>query len=159
MNVMSMLLVLFMCLPLTASGHVKLPLPITIRITATTPTVKVGSDVRIELTITNHSRRDLDTSANISELTGLDPNYTWDVRNRAGRKAPAKKDKNAELASGHAVFGSLNAEQSATIEQDISRLFDFSQPREYFIQASRQVQQDGKTVVVMSNELKVTVIR
>jgi hypothetical protein len=51
----------------------------TIKLSAEQPTMKVGAEVPIKIMLTNTSRKDLDVSANISNLTGADPNPMAEV--------------------------------------------------------------------------------
>jgi hypothetical protein len=54
--------------------------PIAITISAENRVVKAGFEASIMVRLENTSRRELDHSANINDHTGVDPNYTYDVR-------------------------------------------------------------------------------
>jgi hypothetical protein len=58
--------------------------PFTLVISSEAQSVKAGSAVEIKLSLTNDSAQDIDASANISDLTGVDPNFIFEVRDPAG---------------------------------------------------------------------------
>ena len=52
----------------------------TLVISSKTQSVKSGAAVEIKLALTNISAQDIDASASISDLTGVDPNFIFEVR-------------------------------------------------------------------------------
>jgi len=78
--------------------------PFAITISPESQTVRTGSEAEITVHLKNTSDRELDISANISDLTGVDPNYTYEVRDSSGSLVPRRAYKHPELATGHAVL-------------------------------------------------------
>jgi len=111
----------------------------------------------IKIHLTNSSKRDLDASANISGLTGVDPNYLYDVRDSGGNLVPKRVYEHPELATGHAVFRTVKAGESITNVQNLSRLYDISQPGKYVIQVRRGVPGKAKDGAVESNKITLTI--
>ena len=131
--------------------------PLSIKINAESSTVRVGSSVLIDLSVTNLSRTDLNTGTSISELTGMDPNYLYDVRDRAGHEVAKRVYPHPELAVGHAILGTLKPGESVTLKQEISRLFDLNHPGTYSIQVSRRFPENHKDTLVRSNKIVLTI--
>ena len=133
--------------------------PFSIVISTRKPVVKVGSEVPVKITLTNNSNRELNTSANISDLTGVDPNYSYEAHDSRGNPVKMKRHEHPELAFGHAIFGSVKPGESVTTVQDISRLLDVDTPGKYVIQVSRRVPDPKNGALVKSNKIVITVIR
>jgi hypothetical protein len=132
--------------------------PFTIVISTENLNVKVGSPVTIKLELTNTSQQSIDTSANISNQTGLDPNFNIDVHDPSGHPAAKKVPKHPELATGRAFLDRLLAPGATLTEHfDLSRAYDFSQPGQYVIEMSRAIPKGLGTGVVTSNTITVTV--
>jgi hypothetical protein len=127
------------------------------RITISTdhPIVMQESDVTITVHLKNTSDQTLDLSANISDLTAVNPNYLYDVRDMQGNLAPRRVYKHPELATGHAIFRTVGPGGSVRDSEPIGRLFDMSKPGQYVIQVSKSV--PGSDRVVKSNKITVTV--
>lgn len=107
----------------------------------------------------NTSNQELNHNANISNLTEVDPNYIFEVRDHSGALVPRKVYEHPELANGHVVFLTLKPGESVTDTEPISRLLDLRRPGKYVIQVSRRVNaNDEKDGVVKSNKLIVTVV-
>ena len=123
------------------------------------PVVQLGSDVPIKIQLTNNSHQELNTSANISDLTGVDPNYSYEARDSRGNPVKMKRHEHPELAFGHAIFGSLKPGESVTTVQDISHLLDFDMPGKYVIQVSRRIPDPKNGSLVKSNKIVITVTR
>lgn len=132
------------------------PTPLAIVIAASPTTVEAGAEVDISVTVKNMTNRDLDLSANISNLTGVDPNYIYEVRDAHGIPVRARAYSHPELATGHAVFRKLGPGESLTETEPIGRLFDMRTPGKYVVQVSRRVPEGG--TVVRSNTITVTVV-
>jgi hypothetical protein len=77
--------------------------PFTLVISSEARSVKAGSAVEIKLSLTNHSAQDIDASANISDLTGVDPNFVFEVRDAGGISVRKRQYEYPELATGHAI--------------------------------------------------------
>jgi hypothetical protein len=140
---------------LVAGSQTNPPLSISVR--AVQPFYKVGNDVSIEIRLTNNLSHDLNTSANISDLTGVDPNYAFDVRDKSGKPVPLRSYKNREFATGRAIFDVLKSGETVTRIQTISRVFDLSQPGEYTVQVGRRSTDNPKERLMKSNTITVTV--
>jgi hypothetical protein len=126
--------------------------PLTIDISTDKPTVKAGTSVWIKVHVTNTSKRELDFSATISNLTGADPNYLFSVRDEAGTAVATRAYEHPELATGSPVSRSLKPGESFTDDQDVSRVIDMRRPGQYAVQVSWT-----KDSVVKSNTITVTV--
>ena len=85
----------------------------------------------INVRLTNNSKQDIDASGGFSDLTGLDPNYVFDVRDSAGNLVPKRRYEHPELATGHPVNRTIKPGDSLTEEQGVSRLYDMSRPGKY----------------------------
>jgi surface-anchored protein len=133
------------------------PQPFKISISTEKSEVKAGTDVWVKVSVTNTSNHVMDMSANINDMIGVNPNYTFDVRNSAGTPAAKRTYKHLELATGSPIFRSLKPGESLTDEQNLSRLDDFSQPGQYQIQVSQRVSDNDKDGVIKSNTITVTV--
>ena len=100
--------------------------PFVIAISSDSQAVGAGSDVAITVRLKNTSNRELDLSANISSLTGVDPNYIYDLRDGSGNSVPRKVYEHPELATGHVVFRTVKPGESMSETEPIGRLFDLS---------------------------------
>jgi hypothetical protein len=132
--------------------------PFTLVISSEAKSVKVGSAVEIKLSLTNASAQDIDASANISDLTGVDPNFIFEVRDAIGNLVSKREYEHPELATGHALLNRV-IKPGKTLEEkaDIGRLYDMSRPGEYSIQASRRASENEKDGFVKSNKIRITV--
>jgi hypothetical protein len=149
------LLLLLSCMPLAAQNAVGGSF--TIAISATTPNVKAGSDVWVIVKITNHSSDELDESGSISGMTGLDPNLAFDVRDTRGNLIAKRVYEHPELATGHPVNRAIESEETLTEQQNISLLYDISQPGSYVVQVSRSQPHGPTSRVVKSNKVTIVV--
>ena len=131
--------------------------PFTIEISTDRPAVKAGSEVSIKVHLTNTSKRVLDCSGTISNMTGVDPNYVFEVRDDANRAVPLRVYEHPGLATGQPISRSLKPGESFTDEQEVSRLIDMSRPGKYVIQVSRRASENKKDGVVKSNIITVRI--
>lgn len=131
--------------------------PFTMSLSTEKTVVKAGADVWVKVHLTNTSSRDMDLSASINDMIGIDPNYNIDVRDMSGNPGAKKHHDHMNLATGHGVFRSLKAGDSVTDEINVGRLYDFSTPGRYTIQISRQISENAKDGSVKSNAIRVTV--
>jgi hypothetical protein len=139
------------CLAQTVAG------PITIVISAETSAVQAGEEVRINVQLTNNSTETLDASANINSMTGVDPNYRFDVRDSNGIEMPRRTYAHSEHVTGHAILRTLKPGESITDAEPLGRLVDMSRPGKYTIQVSRSLPNNGGAATVKSNKIIVTV--
>jgi hypothetical protein len=132
--------------------------PFSLVISSESKSFKAGSAVVINVSLTNNSDKDIDASANISDSTGIDPNFLFDVRDAAGNLVAKRVYKNPELSTGHAMLGRL-IKPGRTFEEnaDLNRLYDMSRPGEYDIQASRRASENENDGVVKSNGIRIAV--
>ena len=126
--------------------------PLTIDISADKSTVKAGSPVWIKVHVTNTSKKELDFSASVNNMTGADPNYRFDVRDEAEHAVAKRVYEHPELATGSPVSRTLKPGESYSDDQDVSRVIDMSRPGQYAIQVSWT-----KDAAVKSNTITVTV--
>ena len=132
--------------------------PFAIAISTERREVKAGAHVVLKVRLTNNSGQDVDMSGNVSDLTGLDPNYVFDVRDSKGNPVPKRTYKHPELAGGHPVMNrTVSPGKTLTEEQIVSRLYDMTHPGNYVIQVSRRVSDNTADGAVTSNKITVTV--
>jgi len=132
--------------------------PFAIVITVDTPTVKSGSMVSIKVRLTNASNQPLDASGSFSDMTGLDSNFLFEVRDNQGHLASKRIYPHPEVAGGHAILDRIvKPDETLAEDQDISRLYNMTKPSKYMIQASREAPKEMGGGVVKSNVVTVTV--
>jgi len=64
--------------------------PFTLVVEAESAEAKAGSDVWLKVSLTNNSGRDLDMSGGVNLSIGLDPNYSFEVRDDRGSLVPKR---------------------------------------------------------------------
>ena len=131
--------------------------PFTLEISTDQPVVKAGSAVWIKVHLTNTSKRAMDCSATISNMTGVDPNYIFEVHDEAANAAPIRMHEHPELATGQPISRSLKPGERLTDDEEVSQVIDMSRPRRYTIQVSRRVSDSKKDGVVKSNAITISV--
>jgi len=133
--------------------------PFMIQIIAAGQTVKVGTGVDIEILLKNTSAEPLSCSANISDLTGQDPYFRFDVRDDHGHLVPKRVYPHPELAEGHPIMDcTVRPGETRTEGQDVARIYDMTRPGEYVIQVFRAISSTNeKAGLVGSNKITVTV--
>jgi hypothetical protein len=151
----ALLVVAFLAVPLRSRTAKE---PFTLAIRSEAQSFKAGSPVEIKLSLTNNSASDLDASANISDLTGVDPNFVLDVSDAAGNPVSKRPYEHPELATGHAILSRI-VKPGKTLEEtaDLSRVYDLSRPGDYDIQASRRASETKNPSAVESNTIKITI--
>lgn len=132
--------------------------PASISIRAIESIVHAGDDVGIEISLTNNLDRDLNVGTLIDDEIGVDPNFTYDIRDKTGKPIPPRRFDPSREVTGKGILGSLKRGTSGIFREPISRLYDLTQPGEYTIQVSRTVYEDPAKRVVTSNRITVTVI-
>jgi hypothetical protein len=90
-------------------------------------------------------------------MTGADPNLIFDIRDEGGNMKQKKVHKHPELASGKPFNRTIHPGETFEKEQDVSRLFDMTEPGKYVIQVYRRATDDGRGATVKSNTITVTV--
>ena len=140
------LLLLLSCGPIAAQNPTEQPLTITI--SALTPSVKAGSDVRIIVKITNHTTENLDENEIISGMTSLDANLTFEVRDTRGNLMRKTLCEHPKQAVEHNVHRSILSGATLTQEQNVSSFYDISHPGTYVVQAFRSPSRGAATEVV-----------
>jgi hypothetical protein len=149
------LLLLLGCMSLAAQNAADQPF--TISISVPTPDVKTGSDIWLNVTLTNHSPTDLNESGSISSMTGLDPNLIFYVRDTRGNLIAKRRFEHAELATGAPVNRVLKPGETLTEQQNIAHVFDLTHPRTYVVQVSREFSAGDQRMIVRSNKVTIAV--
>ena len=149
------LLLLLGWVPLAAQNAVEQPFMISI--TAPSPIVKAGSDVWINVRLTNHSHIDLNESGSISSMTGLDPNLAFDVRDTLGNLTAKRVYEHPELATGKPINRFLKPGETLMEQQNIAGVYDMSKPGKYVVQVSRALSEGEQRGVVKSNKVTIAV--
>jgi len=124
--------------------------------------VKTGSNIYLTIKKTNTSKHKMGCGRVANRMTGLDPAYEYDVRNGNGN--PVGKHVINHMELGSRDFQGLGCEfrpgeSSTSGGNEITRLYDLSQPGEYSIQVSQPVTGKPKAEVVKSNTITVTVTK
>jgi hypothetical protein len=132
--------------------------PFTIVIQPQNGQPKSGSEVWINVRLTNSSNSDLDMSGGFSDTTRLDPNYHFDVRDEHGRPVPKRVYPHPELDTGSPVNRIVKPQETFTEEQRVSALYDMKRPGQYVIQVWRRASENPKDGVVKSNVITITVV-
>ena len=148
------LLLLLSLAPIAAQNGSQQPLTITI--SALTPSVKAGSDVWVIVKITNHTTERLDESEIISGMTSFDPKLVFEVRDTGGNlmgKVYEHPKRAAELKLDRSILSGATLTQ----QQNLSRFYDVSHPGSYVVQVSRSPSPGSTTEVVKSNNLTIEV--
>jgi hypothetical protein len=122
--------------------------------------VKAGSRIFIRITKTNTSNHKMGCGTVSNSMTALDPSYEYDVRRSTGD--PASKHVINHMELGSRAFQGLGCEfkpgeSSTSGGNEITRLYDLSQPGEYTIQVSQAGSDKPNAEVVKSNTITVTV--
>ncbi len=128
--------------------------PFSLTITTSQTENKTGSEVRVTVTLTNTSNRQI----MIGVTSGM-CDYSVEVRDRGDKLAPATKYKRAINCGvlGRNAFEWLKPHEATTEEIAVSHFFDMSQPGEYSVLVARRPTKEFGNVVVKSNTLKITV--
>lgn len=132
--------------------------PLSIAISTPQSALKVGSEVRIEVTLTNTSNRRV-----LIQERNPATDYQIDVRDERGTAVP-ETDFGRKLKEPPVIpmnsrnFGMYLRPNESTKENiALSDLYDLSHPGQYTIQVSRAVSNKPKDGVVKSNTITVTV--
>jgi hypothetical protein len=135
------------------------PQPFTITVTAATASVAAGSPVSLTVILKNMSKEPLDDSGSWDDRTHLDPNFKFIVQDAQGRPVPKRIFKHPEFRTGSPLNRTLAPGESVTEEQEVSRLYDFSEPGKYTIQVAMRIPKELGSGMVASNSVTVTVTK
>jgi hypothetical protein len=124
-----------------------------------TYTVKAGSDVFINVRLTNTSKQNLSIGVEADSRTNVDFFDLYEVRDSFGNSAPKRVIKHPEIGStGHGWPAHLlKPGESLNIDDRISGLYDLTRLGKYTIQAVRVESSDPKTSKVRSNTITLAV--
>jgi hypothetical protein len=133
--------------------------PFSIMIAAAHTEMKSGSEVKVNVTVTNISNRDIGI-----KMTSPLCDYVVEVRDSAGRLAPDTEQKRAQYCgadrtTGRDFVAQLKPNESVRDSIPVSALSDMSQPGEYSVQVMRKTPKDMGGVVVKSNTITINVTR
>ena len=132
--------------------------PAQLTLTAPQTEVKRGSEVRVEVTITNNSNRPITI-----ELTSPLCDYEVEVRDSAGNLAPdtdVKKTSDCanRMVTGRHISVQLMPRESKKDTIPITLFSDMSKPGKYSIQVTWKGPKEFGNVAVKSNKITVTVM-
>jgi hypothetical protein len=134
-----MLLVLLLVLrPVVAHAQTSAPKPrfvIEICAAELTPTVKLGFPVVVTVRFANNSDKNVDWSGIASELTRVDPNWQFDVRDGVGEPVPLRHNKHEELSDGSLMIRGVGPGKCLVDNVDLARLYDFCPGAPFFPRA------------------------
>lgn len=131
--------------------------PLAVVIAAEPTTVKAGEAVSVRTVLTNKSKQPFDASACYCGPAGLDSLFRWEVREN-GRLTTKRTYPHPELATGEIILDRVvqpGGELSGS--QDISRLYNMTQPGKYTIQAIVELPKQMSGGIVKSNEITIIV--
>ncbi len=133
--------------------------PFSVTITADRPVVKAGSQVIINVKLTNTSKRDIACDVAYNDILGMDTYDKYDIRD--GRANVVEKNTIAHPELGGRSIRpacTLKPGESKVIGSDvISIAHKLGRPGEYTIQMSRAVSDNPRDGVVKSDKITVTV--
>lgn len=131
--------------------------PASLQISAEHSTLKAGSRVFIEVSMTNKSMHPIDCS--VAYSSGVDLRYRFQVWGPTGNVLPKKPRRHPELeGAGSFSLCTLNPGESTTAEGNLlNSLFDMSQPGTYTIQLSRVIDTPSGRVQIQSNKLEINI--
>ena len=122
--------------------------------------VKSGSEVFVNVHITNTSKHNLSLGYDSDSRTGVTFEHHYEVRDSAGNSAAQRKISHPEIGStGHGWPARiLKPAESMDIPGDrISGLYNLTQPGKYTIQLLRAISGNPKDGEVRSNTITLTV--
>lgn len=151
---------LFIALATVLSAVAQVPQPaISLTIKADPETVKAGSPVRIDITITNVSKQTIRVDRETIEAMG-ESTHQFDVRDSSGNPVPEtryyRQFKGDPLTWHNFRRSALAPGATTKDEATLTKLFDLSIPGEYTVQARRYDEFSSRTWV-KSNTIKITV--
>jgi hypothetical protein len=118
--------------------------------------VKAGSEVKVDITLSNSSNRAMHISYGLSEV-----DYAFEVRDSQNRIPPetefAQKSKGRGYFSSDQLFYLQPGESLPKAPLVASKFYDFSRPGSYKIQVSRAVPKELGGGTIKSNVLSLTI--
>jgi len=130
--------------------------PFSLTIAAVQTEVRAGSEVRLDLTITNNSNRMV-----MIALTTPMCDYEVEVRDSAGNLAPDTELKSksdcAHRATGRAILCHLRPHSSQKDTVPVTWFSDMSKPGKYTVQVTWKAPQEFGSVAIKSNIVTITV--
>jgi hypothetical protein len=132
--------------------------PFSISISAEKNIVRAGSDVFIQIQMTNTSNHSIDCTRVASN--GLDKAYEYELRDKSGAVINAIPRKHPEIGEPFSAWPCVLKPGESTTKDDalISKLFDLSKPGRYVVQVSRLIAGEHKEQgVTKSNSITITV--
>ena len=131
--------------------------PVLLTLAAPQPEIKKGSEVRVEVTITNNSNRPITL-----EITSPLCDYEVEVRDGGGNLAPDTDIKKTtdcanRTATGMNVIAQLRPHESQKDTIPITLFSDMSKPGKYSVQVTWKGPKEIGNVAVKSNKITVTV--
>jgi hypothetical protein len=139
--------------------------PFSLKIAEPTGPQKSGSELRLRITVTNTSDREITFITTPGQVPEDDFQYELMVRDERGQSAPPSafmrtRDPRLPMYSGSRIGKSVRPSESFVDEVNVTRFFDLSRPGKYTISVARpnpprQNLGDGK---VQSNSVTVTVV-
>jgi hypothetical protein len=130
--------------------------PFKIAIAVESSTVPVGSEVTLDVSLTNTSNQDVSEGAMYMDATGLDSTLRFEVRDERGKIIPKRTYPHPELATGSVKFRTIAVGQTLTQRQIVSALYDLRKPGKYAIQGFRRIS-DNPNDDIKSNVVTITV--
>jgi len=112
--------------------------PFKIAISAENSAIVAGSEVTINVELTNSSSQDVSEGVMYMDATGLDSTFRFEVRDENRKLVPKRTYAHPELATGSVKFRTIRAGQTLTQEQRVSALYDMLKPGKYTIQVWRR---------------------
>jgi hypothetical protein len=151
---------------ITVIGPAPPPAPFSLAISVKEHTVKAGSEVPMQIVLTNTSADQIAIRGGEPPDAGKRDGYILDVRNAAGEFVPNTAYLNFQPFKAYLFlpgeanffdrsFHGLKPGETLTNEVILDKLFDLSQPGKYTIQARRA--DENSKAVAKSNIIKVTV--
>jgi hypothetical protein len=119
-------------------------------------TVVAGSDVTLDVSLTNTSNQDVSEGVMYMGATGLDSTLRFEVRDGNGKLVPKRTYPHPELATGSVKFRTISVGETLTQHQTVSALYDLRKPGKYTVQAFRSTS-DNPSDDIKSNIVTITV--
>lgn len=119
-------------------------------------TVVAGSEVTLDVSLTNTSNQDVSEGVMFKDATGLDSTLRFEVRDGNGKLIPKRTHPHPELATGSVKFRTISVGQTLTQRQTVSALYDLRKPGKYAVQAFRRIS-DNPNDDIKSNIVTITV--
>jgi hypothetical protein len=100
-------------------------------------TVVAGSDVTLDVSLTNTSNQDVSEGV-MYKGTGIDSTLRFEVRDGNGKLVPKRTYPHPELATGSVKFRTISVGETLTQHQTVSALYDLRKPGKYTVQVFRR---------------------